>query len=171
VKLFFLAAPAFVLPACVCAQCPVTTPAKLPFVPPPPYRTNMAGGFYYGSESLWTWIPNDPLWWAGGEKVVYWRAGFDARKEPQPDLKIVARRLDAQAPLVWALRTSAVWFPENQVTHFDAPEDMAMMSGIDLSQAAPVAASAAGSCWEISAHYANAAQTEVRTLTFVVRGP
>lgn len=46
-----------------------------------------------------------------------------------------------------------------------------MRSGIDLSQAAPVAASAAGSCWEISAHYANAAQTEVRTLTFVVRGP
>jgi hypothetical protein len=167
IRLFLIAAAAFILPVCASAQCPVTTPAKSTFVPPPPYRTNAApdDGFYYGTRALWTWIPNDPAWWRGGEKIVYWRAGFDARKEHQPDLKIVARRLDAPAPLVWGMRTYAVWFPEDGVTHTGAPGDMAMMSGIDISQAGK------GGCWEITAHYENAERTEDQTLSFVVLVP
>jgi hypothetical protein len=162
IRLFLIAAAAFVLPVCASAQCPVTTASKPPFVPPAPYRTMPEGGFWYGTESLWTWIPNDPQWWLGGEKIVYWRAGFDARKEHQPDLKVVARRLDAQAPLVWGMRTSGVWFREG------SPGDMAMMSGIDIS---PTTLAGKGGCWEIAAHYENAERSESRDLSFVVQVP
>jgi hypothetical protein len=87
IRLFLIAAAAFVLSVSASAKCPVTSPSKPPFVPPLPYRTNVApcDGFWYGAKFLWTWVPNNPRWWLGGVKLVYWRAGFDARKEPQPD--------------------------------------------------------------------------------------
>jgi len=173
-KLFLITAAAFFFPVCAWAQCPVTKASKQPFVPPPPYRADLApaDGFYYGTASLWTQVWNEPSWLRGGEKLVYWRAGFDSRKEHQPDLKVVARRLDVQAPLVWGMRTYAVWFPEDGVTHFDSFEDMAMMSGIDIPAAAPAATpQAKGGCWEITAHYENVERTEKQTLSFVVSLP
>ena len=41
-------------------------------------------GFWYGTKALWTWIPTDSRWWLGGQKIVYWRDGFDARKARTP---------------------------------------------------------------------------------------
>ncbi|MGO9259096.1 MAG: hypothetical protein ACLQU1_22670 [Bryobacteraceae bacterium] len=62
-------------------------------------------------RALWTWIPTDSSWWLGGQEIVYWRAGLDARNARDLDLKIVARRLDAYAPLVWLRNASPVVFP------------------------------------------------------------
>jgi hypothetical protein len=91
------------------AACPVTKPPGLPFVPPVPYQPNPARGtFWYGSSALWTQLPNDGVWRGlprrenGGyfNKLFLWQEGFDWRKDPQPDLIIVLRRLDAELPLV-----------------------------------------------------------------------
>jgi hypothetical protein len=91
------------------AACPVTNPLGLPFVPPAPYPPNAAyGAFWYGSKTLWTQLSNDGVWRGlprrknGGyfNKLFLWQEGFDWRKEQQPDVILVLRRLDAEMPLV-----------------------------------------------------------------------
>lgn len=170
--ILILGVSALILAQSAAAQCPVTTPQNPPFVPPPAYRPELAPqpGFWFGTKALWTWISTDSTWWLGGQKIVYWRDGFDARNHGQ-DLKIVARRLDVYAPLVWLPNASPVVFPETDGrAHWDVPGDAAMMSGIDISPAshgAPLGGK--GACWEISAHFENAANhDEDQTLSFIV---
>jgi len=130
------------------AQCPVTMAPVQQFVPPAPFSANLPPGFFwYGAASLWTHVSSDPNWWRGpvggtsaySAKLAYWSAGFDARKEMDPKLTVVARRLDAAAPLIWAGHASAVWDPGHRST-----ADELMLTGIDLPT---------GGCWEIAAHY------------------
>jgi hypothetical protein len=153
---FAIVASLFVFAACASAQCPVTVESNTSFVPPSPYKASAPGGFLHGTVSLWTWVSNDPDWWrgpAGGAvpymaKLVYWRAGFDMRTEPDPGLTIIARRLDAEAPLVNGEHASAVQLP-------NSPGSMAMMTGIDLPT---------WGCWQITAHYKNEALITVVSL-------
>jgi hypothetical protein len=142
---FLIAAALVIFPIYASAQCPVTSQT---FTSPAPYSESpMAGGFWHGTASLWTWVANDAGWWRGPAgsdvpyraKLVYWRAGFDSDKETDPKLTVVGTRLDAPAPVVRAGRASAVRFPEGS-----SPGNMAMMTGIDLP---------AAGCWEIAAHY------------------
>jgi len=133
------------LPLSAFAQCASTASTMKPFVPPKPYpATAYNGKSWYGTAELWT-VPWDNVRVIHGNarisaKFVYWRAGFDWLQEPQPLLSVVAKRLDAPAPLVWAGQA-------NGVTHnpdSDNPGDMAMMTGIAFTEAG---------CWEVSATY------------------
>jgi hypothetical protein len=130
--------------------CPVTRPPAQPFVPPPPYWTEHGpDGFWYGSESLWTLLHVPGTWMMGGGKVyttklVYWRRGFDWRKEPEPELIVIAKRLDREAPPVAAGPAHAV---------FVTTERPGMMTGIDIPSTG---------CWELTAQYGG------QRLSFVV---
>jgi hypothetical protein len=126
--------------------CPVTRPPAQPFVPPPPYWTDHGpNSFWYGTESLWTllaapgrWnIRNNPLEGEGGyrTKLTYWRRGFDWRREPNPELIVIAKRLDHKAPPVAAAPAAAV---------FVETERSGMMTAIDIPSAG---------CWELTARY------------------
>ena len=77
-------------------------------------------------------------------KLVYWRRGFDWRKEPEPHLMVTAKRLDRDARSVAAEQAHAVFVP--------GPRS-AMMTAIDIPTAG---------CWEVTAHYRG------HTLSFVV---
>ena len=100
--LIAIATAGFVLPMYLSAQCPTTTAPNPPFVPPAPYFANAypSLGLLYGTASLWTWISTDPESWRGPAccrtqhpfvaKLAYTRARFDARKENDPELTIVA---------------------------------------------------------------------------------
>ena len=135
--------------------CPITRPANPPFVPPSPYWSDAGPeGFWYGTDSLWTnvefqgtWSMRDNVLEGHGyrTKLVYWRRGFDWRKEPEPQLRVHARRLDSNAPQIKAEHANAVFVGSS------APS--AMMTGIDIPTAG---------CWKITAHYHG------DTLSFVV---
>ncbi len=85
----------------------MTRPPDPPFVPPSPYprESPFADHLWYGTESLWTVVPTNGVWaglpYHSGkyiEKVFWWSEGYDWRKEPQPELTVTDRRLDAPAP-------------------------------------------------------------------------
>jgi hypothetical protein len=126
--------------------CSVTKPPAQPFVPPLPYWTDHGPhGFWYGTESLWTLLPvhgashihNNVDESKGGyrTKLTYWRRGFDWRREPNPELIVIAKRLDREAPPVAAPLASAV---------FVNTDEPAMMTGIDIPTIG---------CWKITAQY------------------
>jgi hypothetical protein len=125
--------------------CPVTKPPAQPFVPPPPYWTDHGtDGFWYGTESLWTLLGVEGTWpmhnnvlesqGAYRTKLTYWRRGFDWRKD-KPELTVVAKRLDSDAPIVAADPANAV---------FVTTDKPAMMTGIDIPSIG---------CWKITAQY------------------
>jgi hypothetical protein len=73
------------------ASCPVTRPPQPPFVPPTPYPATppaLYGGFWYGSNELWTLLHADGTWVMPrdehglSDKSFWWRAGFDPHGEP-----------------------------------------------------------------------------------------
>jgi hypothetical protein len=139
--------------------CAVTQEPRPAFIPPPPYGRHFAPpDFLLGSPSLWTIIHHD-TWHLGvndGRKLPYWRQGFDSRKERDPRLSVVARRLDGPAPLIWADSASSAQAD-------DTPDGMAMVTGLDVPTAG---------CWEISAHYgwsdAASHQWREQTLAYTV---
>lgn len=89
------------------ADCPITLPQDPPFTAPAPYSPNapFAGEFWYGSNSLWTAVPQNGVW-AGlphnpegyTQKVFWWREGYSWTEEPEPALTVTGERLDAAAP-------------------------------------------------------------------------
>jgi len=115
-----------------------------PYIPPAPYHaTAHPHGFWYGSDSLWTYVRFDGFVTSSQDrisaKLVYWRVGFDWLQEPEPELAVGARRIDAAAEPVVAPKAYGVKFPDDET-----PGSMAMMTGISI----PVAG-----CWEIEATY------------------
>ncbi len=131
--------------------CPVTRPPKTLFTPPPPYSRNAPSGFWYGTDSLWTAIPWDAVWSslphnpAGfTQKVFWWRKGYSWKNEPQPQLVVTGRRLDAPAPPLKVSRATNAFAEDIQ---------SAMLVGVDFPTLG---------CWQITGRYAG---TE---LSFVV---
>lgn len=134
------------------ATCPVTAPSDVPFTPPEPYPLQAAGDyFWYGTESLWTALPQDGAWSAlphdaegYSQKVLWWHAGYSPTEEPEPKLLVTGRRLDAPAP------TLIVSEPTNAMS-----EEIlsAMLVGVTFPTAG---------CWEITGRYTGA------ELSFVV---
>lgn len=133
--------------------CPVTLPPEPRFTPPPPYPryAPSAGGFWYGTESLWTAIPGDGVWSAlphnpegYTQKVFWWRKGYFWMDEPEPELSVMGRRLDAPAPPLNVSRATNAFAEDIQ---------SAMLVGVDFPTLG---------CWEISGRYAGA------ELSFVV---
>jgi hypothetical protein len=132
--------------------CLVTPPPGPPFTPPPPYSPQAPAGYaWYGTQSLWTAIPDTGVWYGlpqhpGGytQKLAWWRKGYDWRAEPQPKLTVSGRRLDAPAPP----------FKFSDATNAFA-EDIgsAMLIGVDIPTLG---------CWEVTGQYVG------RELSYVV---
>jgi hypothetical protein len=123
--------------------CPVTQPPDPRFIPPNPYPASPhASMFWYGSEGLWTAVPANGEWAAlphnaegYTQKVFWWREGYSWQEEPEPQLSVTGRRLDAPAP------------PLNVSTATNAfAEDIqsAMLVGVDFPTLG---------CWEITGQY------------------
>ena len=154
------------LPLLCCAQerpktsavpetCPVTKPAMQPFVPPPPYHAKPSRGqFWFGTDRLWTalpeagaWIglghytPNDPTF---RQKLAFWRQGFDAHAATEAKLTVTGKRTDSPAP---PLQTDGAGTPSWTT------DDQFFMTGINFPTTG---------CWEIIGQY------EDVKLTFVV---
>jgi hypothetical protein len=138
------------------ASCPITRPAQPPFIPPKPYRATpptLYGGFWYGSDQLWTLLQADGLWQMAGDKdglfdkSFWWRASFDPQREQTPNLTLSARRLDIPGPAIAASSGKATngWRDDDDI-------GASMLTGIQLP---------AAGCWEITGHY------RTRELSFV----
>ncbi len=133
------------------ADCTVTRPPEPPFVPPSPYsKTAPFGGFWFGTESLWTDVPSDGVWPglsynAGStQKIFWWRKGYSASDEPHPDLTVTAQRLDAPAPVVNGSKATNAYASDI---------GRAMLVGVEFPTFG---------CWEITGRYRGTA------LSFVV---
>ena len=133
--------------------CAVTTPLEHPFVPPRPYRPNLAnsGVNWFGSDTLWTILPNDGIW-GQGEKTFWfqeewgrykgsdhWIPAIDSTK-----LTVTARRLDGPAPPPEVGQASSSYRQDWKAF---------LVGGINFPTPG---------CWEVSSRYENA------ELTFVV---
>jgi len=133
--------------------CPVTRPPDRRFTPPGPYPRYAPSGeeFWYGTASLWTAVPKTGVW-SGlphnpegyTQKVFWWRTGYSWTAEPEPDLTVTGRRLDASAPPLNVSRATNA---------FAADIQSAMLVGVDFPTLG---------CWEITGRYDDAA------LSFVV---
>jgi hypothetical protein len=139
------------------ASCLTTRPPQPSFVPPKPYRATpppLYGGFWYGSDELWTLLQADGTWQMARDKDglfdkgFWWRAGFDPRREQTPRLTLSARRLDLPGQEIAASsgRAANGWRDDDDIGAF-------MLTGIELP---------AAGCWEITGHY------HARELSFVV---
>lgn len=124
--------------------CPVTRPPNPPFTPPPPYPRSAPGNnFWYGTDSLWTAVPRSGVWSdlphnpeGYTQKVLWWRTGYSWTAEPEPDLTVSGRRLDAWvSPLNVSRATNA----------FAEDIQSAMLVGVDFPTLG---------CWEITGQYA-----------------
>ena|SRR5579864_1438058 len=159
----FLALSFIISAGCLCPslaaskrKCPVTKPSDHPFAPPPPYKSDVGRDeFLYGTPALWTLIY--PRWrlrsGAHGQKLPYFRQGYDWMKEPAPLLTVVARRLDSNAPLVWN-----GGYANNAIIEGEGEAGMFMVTGVDIPSSG---------CWEIAAHYLGGPDG-IQTLTYTV---
>jgi hypothetical protein len=132
--------------------CPVTTPPGPRFVPSAPYAANAdERSFWYGTTDLWTLLPvtgvERALPYTKSEgysnKLFLWKQGYEGTKEPQPDIIVVVKRLDATMPLTSSRGGTNAFFDGN----------WAMLTGVTYPTAG---------CWEVTSYHAG------HTLTFVV---
>jgi hypothetical protein len=137
------------------AECLTTLASSPIFVPPAPYDAVHASDnrYWYGTDALWTLLGEDGVWHIQNNadkhngyvtKLVFWRKGFDWRKEPDPALIVTARRIDGDSPSVAVAHANAVFVTSNTP---------AMMTGIRIPTAG---------CWEVTGHYGG------DTLSFIV---
>jgi hypothetical protein len=135
--------------------CSVTKPASQPFVPPPPYPAKPhRGGFWFGTDRLWTALPVSGTW-SGlphytaddptfRQKLFFWRQGYDTHTKPRPNLTVSGRRIDSPAgPLQTDGKGNGSWTEDDQF----------IVTGINFPTTG---------CWEITGRYEN------DELTFVV---
>ena len=135
------------------ASCHVTVPQDPPFAPPAPYDAlGFEGEFWFGSNSLWTAVPQNGTW-AGlplntgryTQKVFWWRDGYVWNEEPEPNLVVTGQRLDAEAPaLVGSKGTNA----------YASDIGSTMLVGVDFPTPG---------CWKLTGKYNDEAE-----LSFVV---
>ena len=152
-RYLFAAVALLTCPAVSSGECLTTLPPYPAFVPPAPYSAiSLDGGFWYGTDSLWTHLWVNWTWnlehnVGKGKfyrtKLQYWRKEYDRGTEPQPELVVTANRLDSEAPLVFAEHAN-VSFVGNT---------LALMTAINIPTIG---------CWEITGRYKG------QTLSFVV---
>lgn len=126
------------------SDCPLTVSQDPPFTPPAPYDTlGFKGDFWFGSDPLWTAISRGGIWNglpyepSSGytQKIFWWREGYVWTEEPQPDLIVTGKRLDAEAP---PLRV----FPATNAYASDIGS--AMLTGVEFPTVG---------CWKITGQY------------------
>ena len=126
------------------ADCPVTLPGSKSFEPSVPSLPTEAfpGEFWFGTENLWTSLPNDGVW-SGlpnnpdgyTQKIFWWSERFSLKDELEPDLVVFGERLDGESsPLKVSKATNA------------SASDIgsAMLVGVDFPTSG---------CWEITGQY------------------
>jgi hypothetical protein len=128
------------------AQCLTTLAANPPFLPPAPYPSVAPKStFWFGSDDLWTALQFDGKWtayakeeggWVYQNKLVFWKRGFDWRKETEPKLIVTGKRLDGEAPTIAVAHANAVFIPSREAA--------GIMTLISIPKTG---------CWEITAHY------------------
>ena len=127
------------------ASCPVTLAPAVPFTPPGlPERVKDDNVVWFGTEKLWTSLPGSGEVWGWGPrppgssnltaKIFWFSVDYDRHKEGNADLKVTGRRLDGDAPPLWALPTTNA---------LGDPYD-AMLSGVYMPTPG---------CWEITGEY------------------
>jgi hypothetical protein len=131
--------------------CPITRVPDPPFVPPPPFSSARLGSdeFFYGTPALWAMV--EPHWQVhgfAGQKLPYFRQGYEALKEQDPRLAVVARRLDGPEQVVLAGPANGAG---TNIGSF-------MVTGLTIPTAG---------CWEIAARY-TPAPDKTQTLTYTV---
>lgn len=134
-------------------DCPVTRPPDPAFLPPwpDPKPGPSEHSFWYGTEELWTAVPGEGAWvdlpyWGERyhQKTFWWREGYAAFLEPNPELSVTGRRLDADAPPLQA----------SEATNASNPDiRSAMLVGVGFPTVG---------CWEITGEYRD------QVLSFVV---
>jgi hypothetical protein len=148
-------------PAQEATSCPITVAPATPFVPPAAYTAAVGpNSFLIGTRELWTQVhhPWHPL---DGNKIPFFREGFNWMTEPDPRLTVVARRLDVTAPLRWSGWANSGG-PSGRL------EDLARLSRtVEGGFMVTAVGELEPGCWEIAARYA-AARGDIRTLSFVV---
>jgi hypothetical protein len=130
--------------------CPITTVPATPFVPPIPYRPTAApDSFWFGTNGLWTSLGVQGVWHSPPRrddgyfnKLFLWQEGYDVQKEPKPEIVVILRRLDSDAPLVVSRGGTNA--------HFGGT--WAMLTGVTFPTEG---------CWEITTYHAG------HLLTFV----
>lgn len=129
------------------ADCPVTTTGILSFEAPAPFspKAPWPGIFWFGSKGLWTALHENGVWSAlpntpdgYTQKIMWWSSAFSLKDEPQPDLFVSGRRLDADAP---ALR----FYGATNAMADDIGE--AMLTGVEIPTLG---------CWEVTGEYRGA---------------
>jgi hypothetical protein len=134
------------------SKCPITTPLDPPFTPPEPApHSAPRDNFWYGSDSLWTALPQNGVWAdlphhpeGYTQKLIWGRKGYSWMEEPEPQLTVSGRRIDEHAPPLRADKASNAYAGDI---------GSVMMVGVDFP---------ALGCWEITGRYAEA------ELSFVV---
>ena len=136
------------------ADCPLTTSQDPPFTPPAPYSDlGFEGAFWYGSNALWTALPQSGVWYGlphnpegYTQKIFWWREGYVWNEEPQPALTVTGERLDVPAPpLIASKATNA----------YASDIGSAMLVGVDFPTLG---------CWKITGRYG---ETELRFMIWV----
>ena len=132
-------------------DCPITQPPDPPFVPPEPHPAVAPyGEFWYGSDILWALLHPDGRWYAlprdkkgYGQKVLWFRKGYDMTTEQKPQVTVSGRRLDGDET-----------FEQSGATNGHHPDvGMFMLTGVTVPTTG---------CWEITGHYRKS------SLSFVV---
>lgn len=140
--------------------CPITKAPEHPFIPPALDRVT-DGTFVLGSPMLWTRVTTHWLLNRTGNKLPYHSEVYTRYKLNNPPLAVMARRLDASEPLVWAERINNAF----QLSPGARADDIAARGGTGaMITALPIPTAG---CWEISAHYTPAGD-KVHTLTYTV---
>lgn len=148
-SLVFLLAAALKAPVAVDAllrpsadSCPITRPS-LPLVPPAPYPIVPSGEtFWHGTAAFWTMLDASGRWSFPnradvlGQKVFWWRPGFNGAIENYPDLTVTLRSLDTgEMTIVTRKATNA---------HHESFGGWAMLTGIGIPSEG---------CWEITGEH------------------
>lgn len=125
------------------ANCPLTT-SKESFEPPAPYPPSepFPNEFWFGSEHLWTALPENGTWSdlphnSSGytQKIFWWSSLFSLKDEPEPALVVIGERLDGEAPpLKFYGATNA----------FADDIGEAMLTGVDFPTEG---------CWKVTGQY------------------
>lgn len=134
------------------ADCPLTVPQDPLFTPPSPYSAlGFEGEFWYGSNSLWTAVPKNGVWFGlphnpegYTQKVFWWCEGYIWTEELEPALTISGERLDAAAPPLNASKATNAYASDI---------GSAMLVGVDFPTPG---------CWKVTGQY------KTSELSFVV---
>ena len=149
-------------------ECPITKPPAERFIPPLPWKPmaiphpsdppRFHNTFLLGTSGLWAYASNHWTLGVDQNKLPYFSERYDWRKGAEPPLAVVALRLDAPSPLVWAKWVNGAGPSYDPAAGLDrSRSDGFMVTSLEIPSKG---------CWEISAHFTDV-RDKVETVTYV----